>query len=140
MRLSQALVDQVPSQSRARGHAYFTGGAVRSLTSQDGIVEATVRGSELYHVWLEPRADLIRASCTCPFFLDRHITCKHIWAVILAAEAQGIPLVAPGVLADAVDLESFEPEPHDGVPDRDEAWSTLVVGRPRKHPQRPPPW
>jgi hypothetical protein len=144
MKLSQALANQVPSQSRARGHAYFTGGAVRSLTTEAGVVEATVRGSELYHVWLEPAGDLIRASCSCPYFNDRDDICKHIWAVMLAAEAQGVPLVAPGVDPDEVVLEPWFPDEGQYLDHEDEdRWSPAVraaAAAPRRGRQSQPPW
>ena len=97
MKLSQALADQVPHQSRSRGSSYFVSGAVRSVEVDLGIIHAIVKGSEPYDVWLEPDRSQLRASCTCPYFFDRTEICKHIWAVILAAEAQSLSLVAPHI-------------------------------------------
>jgi superfamily II DNA or RNA helicase len=71
---------------------------VRSIASQDGIIEATVRGTELYRVWIEAIDADLTASCTCRYFVDHFQICKHIWAVVLAADAQGVALVAPGVM------------------------------------------
>src|SRR6266540_1629606 len=105
MPLSQLLGSQVSERSRVRGQSYFRSGAVRSLTVENGIIEASVRGSQNYTVWIEPDGSLLRASCTCPYFTDHFDVCKHIWAVILAAEAQSIPLTAPGVTPESVDLE-----------------------------------
>ena len=48
-------------------------------------------------MWLEPVGATLLASCTCPYFFDRIVICKHIWAGILAAEAQSLPLMAPGI-------------------------------------------
>ncbi|WP_435022533.1 SNF2-related protein (plasmid) [Tundrisphaera sp. TA3] len=52
-------------------------------------VDATVRGSLPYRVELFREGDSIQAGCSCPYFEDRYETCKHIWATLLAAEAQG---------------------------------------------------
>src|SRR5712691_250086 len=120
-KLSTVLARQVPTQSRTRGFEYFIRGAVRSLTAQNGIIQATVRGSQLYDVWLEPSGDLLQASCTCPYFIDRNDACKHVWAVILAAEKEGVPLLTPGVKPDGVYLEPLVPDddydPEDDLPD-----------------------
>jgi superfamily II DNA or RNA helicase len=108
--LSQFLSDQVPSGSRSRGRSYFSLGAVRSLTNENYLTQATVRGSKLYTVWVEADRSLLRASCTCRFFIDQVEICKHIWAVILAAEAQSVPLVPPDVRLENVDIEPFDPD------------------------------
>ena len=145
-KLSTVLASQVPTQSRTRGHAYFTSGAVRSLTAQHGIIQATVRGSELYHVWLEPDGGLLQASCTCPYFIDQCDICKHVWAVILAAEAQAVPLLRPGVTPDEVYLEPLVPDDDYDPEDEDERVSKPTAPlrapapAPRREPQPPPPW
>jgi superfamily II DNA or RNA helicase len=139
MKVSQALADLVPSQSRARGFSYFKNAAVRSLTTHDGVIQATVQGSELYDVWLEPEGDLIRASCTCPFLVDRDVICKHVWAVILAAEEQGVPLLMPGVPVDGVYIEPVVPDGMDLNDEDDVPWVPVVPARrPRRQPQTPP--
>ena len=141
MKLSQVLADQVPSQSRARGHAYFRSGAVRSLTARDGIVAATVRGSELYDVWLEPAGDLLRASCTCPYFIDHCDVCKHVWAVILAAEAQAVPLLTSGIASKLVDFDPVLPDDVDLDDEDDDDWTHVVAApAPRRERQAPPAW
>src|SRR5712691_2988197 len=144
-KLSTVLARQVPTQSRTRGFAYFTRGAVRSLTAQNGIIQATVRGSQLYDVWLEPDGELRQASCTCPYFIDQYDICKHVWAVILAAEAEAVPLLRPGVTPDEVYLEPLVPDDDDGDPkDEDErVWTPAVRApllAPRRERQPPPPW
>lgn len=138
MRLSQILAPQVPSQSRARGYAYFSSAAVRSLGTEAGVIQATVRGTELYHVWLEPVGTLLRASCTCPYFIDRSDICKHVWAVILAAEQQSLPLVPPGVAPDSVELEPLVPDDQD-VDDHYE-FQAPPVAQPRRKSEPAPPW
>ena len=124
MRLSQVLASQVSSTTRSRGQSYFGSGAVRSLTTHDGTINATVTGSELYFVHLQPSADRLSGSCTCPYFLDRLEICKHIWAAILAAEARSLPLVPEGVAPEGIDLEPLYPDedPADFDDDLDDDW------------------
>jgi superfamily II DNA or RNA helicase len=110
MKLTAALAQQVPTGSRSRGYSYFIAGAVRTLAADGGAIEATVKGSELYTVRLQPNADLLLGSCSCAFFEDRLEICKHIWAVILAAEAESLPMVPPGIDPMTVDLEPLNPD------------------------------
>ena len=117
MKLSQAIASQVSSGSRTRGLAYISSGAVLEVREHASGVEAIVRGSDNYRVRVEIEHDLLRASCTCPYFLDRLEACKHIWALVLTCEARNIPLVAPGVSPEAVD---FDPIYSDEDEDEDE--------------------
>src|SRR5439155_5657377 len=102
--------------SRARGASYFRSGAVRSLSVENRVIEAQVRGTSWYTVWIETGHTLLRASCNCRYFTGHADICKHIFAVILAAEAQSIPLAPPDV--DARRL-SIAPE----TPDDDLSWT-----------------
>jgi superfamily II DNA or RNA helicase len=141
MRLSQVLGSQISNRSRSRGHSYFLSGAVRSLTAENGIIQATVRGSERYTVWIEPDGSLLRASCTCPYFIDRLEICKHVWAVVLAAEAQSVPLTAPGVAPESVDLEPLYPDEPDDDDEAMEMWRPIAPLRPTpRAPAAPPAW
>jgi superfamily II DNA or RNA helicase len=137
IRLSPALGSQISHGSRTRGHSYFIAGAVRALTVENGIIEATVRGTGSYAVWIEPDGPRLRASCTCPFFIDRFEICKHIWAVILAAEAQSIPLVLPDVAAHNVRLEPLWRDEYEA----NDIWPALAqpLAR-RRQPTEPPAW
>ena len=137
IRLSLALGQQISHGSRTRGLTYFLSGAVRALTVEQGVIEATVRGAESYAVWIEPDGSRLRASCTCPFFIDRFEICKHIWAVVLASEAQSIPLVAPGIAAQDVNLEPLWRDEYDDA----DKWPPLVQPPARRRPEpEPPEW
>ena len=105
MGLAEALARDVPERTRVKGNRYFLGGAVRAIEGSDTHVTATVRGSEWYQVHLTRFGDEILASCGCPFFMDRNDFCKHIWAVILAADAEGF-LIGDAPLTKDVYLES----------------------------------
>ena len=95
MGLAEALARDVPERTRTRGNRYFLGGAVRAIEGSDAEVVATVRGSEWYRVRLSREGDAFFASCQCPYFIDRQDFCKHIWAVVLAADAEGLLLAEP---------------------------------------------
>jgi superfamily II DNA or RNA helicase len=152
MRLSEALAPQVSDTVRTRGAAYARSGAVADIERHGGIVHAVVIGTETYDVSIEPAGPLLRSSCTCPYFIDRLEICKHIWAVIVAAEARGIPLLDPGPTPTDISLEPID---LDGPADDwdDEPWSLTdrtapappprapfrVAPAPRTH-RVPPPW
>ena len=52
MAISRALTRQVPVGVRARGEAYFTAGAVVHTEVEPTRVDAIVRGTRPYRVWL----------------------------------------------------------------------------------------
>jgi superfamily II DNA or RNA helicase len=99
----------VPARVRKRGVEYFRRGAVTVLSSGPEEAEATVSGSEPYHVRLIREAKKLRASCSCPYFTDRQEVCKHVWAALLAVDELGalrgaaddlpLQLVAEGAMA-----------------------------------------
>ncbi len=95
MGLAEALARDVSERTRTRGNRYFLGGAVRAIEGSGSEVVATVRGSEWYRVRLSRDGDTFFASCQCPYFADRQDFCKHIWAVVLAADAEGLLLDEP---------------------------------------------
>ena len=105
MGLAGALARDVSERIRLKGNRYFLGGAVRAIEGSEAHVTATVRGSEWYQVHLTRSGDEILASCGCPFFSDRNEFCKHIWAVILAADAEGY-LVGDAPVTQNLYLES----------------------------------
>lgn len=121
MALHPALQSAVSSTIRERGAAYFRSGAVTSIDVSGGVISASVRGTDRYDVWLEQDGDLLRTGCTCPYFIDQLLVCKHVWAVILAADQRGwLPSRADAPLADIepVDIDADDelplprPAPH----------------------------
>ena len=131
MGLADVLARDVSERTRIKGNRYFLGGAVRSIEGSDTHVTATVRGSEWYQVHLTRFGDEVLASCGCPYFTDRNDFCKHIWAVILAADAEGF-LLGDAPLTKDVYLESA----YTGggrYDDQGEHW-------PRPAPARREPW
>jgi superfamily II DNA or RNA helicase len=85
--LTTSLSREFSGTVRQRGADYFRTGRVRIESGSAWRVVANVRGAALYTVELERTSDGILASCTCPYF--NSAMCKHIWAVILAAEEKG---------------------------------------------------
>ncbi len=86
--LTRFLAPDVPGGSRAKGRAYFLDGAVSRISGDQWSANATVRGSRNYTVAVRRTGDAFTASCDCPYFTDRSIICKHIWAALLEAERQ----------------------------------------------------
>ncbi len=84
------LAPFVTERTRAKGHGYFVTGTVTILDASADFVSAQVRGTRVYHVTLNREGVGYTGACECPFFLDRHDICKHIWAVVLAADAEGL--------------------------------------------------
>jgi superfamily II DNA or RNA helicase len=72
--------------TRQRGAAYFQDGRVLVLFASASAVAATVRGKDFYRVGLASEGRRIHASCTCPHF--EVAFCKHLWAVLVAADAR----------------------------------------------------
>ncbi|HEX4150696.1 MAG TPA: DEAD/DEAH box helicase [Steroidobacteraceae bacterium] len=97
---------------RDRGGNYFRSGCVRIGSASAFRIVATVSGSSRYRVELNRDGRKIHASCTCPYF-DVDL-CKHIWAVILAAETQelfqgkGLELVHAGEADDDYPDDEFD--------------------------------
>jgi hypothetical protein len=95
MGLTKKLARGVAGDVRARGRQYYTSGAVRILHGDAQSVRAEVDGTEIYRVSLHRRKKALRVCCSCPYFQDRGVPCKHVWATILAAEHKGY-LQGPG--------------------------------------------
>jgi superfamily II DNA or RNA helicase len=87
--LAGALSADVPERTRSKGYAYFVDGAVETVDGSDSGVNAVVRGAYRYNVEIARDNDGFVASCACRYFRDRFEICKHIWAVVLAADARG---------------------------------------------------
>jgi len=77
--------------SVARGDVYFAQGHVRRLEEvAPGVIEADVQGTYLYAVELRIAGNALTVRCNCPWFEEHHVTCKHVWATIRAASADGM--------------------------------------------------
>jgi hypothetical protein len=89
MALATHLARLVPKRIRDRGRDYYWSRAVHIDDGNTEAVDATVRGTQKYEVTLSREGGGITAWCTCPYCEGNLLICKHIWATLLAAEAQG---------------------------------------------------
>ncbi|CAN5872376.1 hypothetical protein BH24ACI5_BH24ACI5_18030 [soil metagenome] len=130
--LPRVLAPFVTERTRAKGHSYFVTGTVSILDASADFVSAHVRGTRLYRVTLVREDAGYTGACECPFFLDRHDICKHIWAVVLAADAEGlVPADGPDAWLDvspsaqgALSLAAHRAQPH-RMPD---PWERFLDG------------
>ncbi|MFL6194125.1 MAG: SNF2-related protein, partial [Thermoanaerobaculia bacterium] len=88
MTIASTLERFVSSKVRKRGIHYFRGKRVRLTVGGPETAEAVVSGSSEYDVLLSRGPDGLRVSCSCPVS-GRGEPCKHVWAVILEADARG---------------------------------------------------
>jgi len=88
MPIPPAISATFPSDTRDRGQQYFRRGVVRITRVDERGIGATVRGSEIYQVQLsqDEKGDFIH-ECSCPAWATYGV-CKHVWATLLAADAQ----------------------------------------------------
>jgi superfamily II DNA or RNA helicase len=84
--LTSALSGCVNRAFRERGEQYYLHGAVNIIEGSAWRVAATVQGTRRYEVIIVRARDFFQVSCSCPLYDRELITCKHIWAVFLAAE------------------------------------------------------
>lgn len=152
---------------RQRGEEYFAIGrtSIRSW-SNDGKIEVRVRGTRPYHVRIEfaDRGAMRRLAvdCDCPYVTSNGDFCKHIWAAILAVEADGrLNNSGRPVEVDFLDVDRDEPDADGddgvsevvnalGIPLSSESWkdfASQAVARWRQHrpgtparKPRPPSW
>ena len=135
MSLSAALSAFVPPTIRARGHQYFRSRAVTLDRVSPTAVAATVHGSDAYHVDLSLTGRTVTASCTCPYVDQYDGVCKHIWAVVVAAEPRGFATAATATNAPM----RFVLLGHEDGYDDDDEPDGYAPNRWRPPPVRPPP-
>jgi superfamily II DNA or RNA helicase len=121
MNLSQRLAGNFSGTVRHRGQSYFWQGRVRIRDGSESDVAANVRGSQNYEVSLVWGDGVLSANCDCLYF-DSDGPCKHLWATILAAEADGYlsaAAAAPKLVLDCGDYgfdEEFDDECAEDLP------------------------
>ena len=78
---------------KSRRAQYFGSGAVKITSHDETQVKATVDGTSRYRVTVgwDDVDDAPVYHCTCPFFADQGgEPCKHCWATVLKADADGV--------------------------------------------------
>ncbi len=90
MQLALLLASRFGSIIRERGYQYFRQQRVRIQHGSTSELGAEVRGSQLYQVMLRWTGSQLAVLCDCGFFFDQDQPCKHLWAAILAADANNL--------------------------------------------------
>jgi hypothetical protein len=85
----EAIRDEFSFKTRRAGEQYYKDGSVQLIDCRVGSVRSRVSGTHLYDVRINWEAESCACECNCPFFRDRGEYCKHIWATLLAADADG---------------------------------------------------
>lgn len=137
MKLAKRLQGHFSTSVRNRGEAYFWQNRVRMRRGTTHAVEAVVRGSGNYEVSLAWENGVLTPWCDCPYFCDSGVLCKHLWATILAADAQkhlSDVAAAPSIVVDGgTDMAE---EDRAAAPDR--AIFASKIARPAA--PKPPQW
>jgi len=89
MALTTHLSRYVDNKVRERGYSYFRSGSVDIVNGNKEELQALVFGTDTYEVEIFRLEDAVHVACTCPFFEGERVSCKHIWASLLAAESKG---------------------------------------------------
>jgi superfamily II DNA or RNA helicase len=79
--------EDTSARSRSRGEAYARQKRVTIVHTDATSVSARVRGSAQYDVSLTLDEHALQVRCTCPYFDGAYEVCKHIWAVMVVADA-----------------------------------------------------
>ena len=134
-RFGPRLTDRV----RRRGQSYFDRGRVEIVSGDKQVVQAVVRGSDRYRVFLRVEGRDLLAECTCPYYETS--LCKHLWATMIAAERKGF-LTGTGhlptrlVMSNPTDFD----ETNDGYDDDDEGYGyRRTASRLKVQPAPKPP-
>src|SRR5262245_12780258 len=86
--IPRSIATAFPPDVQSRGDKYFKSGHVRLVRASAVELTAMVAGTTGYIVRFAAATGMITATCTCPYAFDNGI-CKHIWATLRFAEAQG---------------------------------------------------
>ncbi len=136
MSLESRCQARFPARDRRRGQAYYRDLRVDVHSVQPDGLFATVAGSgaQSYEVildWTAAAEGTLLVSCECPWFADFNL-CKHVWAVILAADREGTGDAIPGVGPLYVELavpEAEWEEDEDWDEDEDSSWPEIETIR-----------
>ncbi len=124
--IAEFLSAQFPDHIRARGDAIFADGAVEldePPLPTGWLLRGVAFGNDAYTVGVRARKDGLHLWCQCPYFQQGKGNCKHLWALLAAAEVE-----------DVLPVEFAEPGTTDRQP---QAWAKSA-GRIPKAPRNPP--
>lgn len=100
-----------------RGQGLYSSGAVRIKDAGPRHLFGQVIGGSEYDVRLTLDGNTLQIWCDCPYFEDRG-PCKHLWAMILAGDAKGLP--GDALLVKNLNVEDESVAGEDGFDDEDE--------------------
>jgi len=117
----------VDTSVRARGESYFRRGRVSNARLEGATFRAVVRGSRRYDVSLTLDGHCLTTACDCPYVETVGTACKHVWAVVLAADEQAAFDVPAGLWLDV--SQADDPGIDDVDPDEEPARGDPPSGR-----------
>ncbi len=89
MSLITQVRDEVPHSVQNQGDALYRAGAVEVESGGASQVDAMVQDKNwAWNVSLRRTKKTLKVWCTCNYFADSGDPCKHIWATLLAADAE----------------------------------------------------
>jgi superfamily II DNA or RNA helicase len=141
MNLSTRLAGNFTKNVQRSGEGYYRHRRVQIERGSESELEAWVRGSQEYGVELKWHDGTLAVWCDCAYFVENAVPCKHLWAVVLAAEGQGYLSAAASaakVTLDCDDLDLHE-MPDQGVLARDISSRSSAAFRKLPAP-KPPSW
>jgi len=129
MELLKRCIAEFSNRDWQRGTEYFRAGAVSIVSHGPTTLHAEVEGSSYssYRVqldWSKAGKRVLAVDCSCPRFDDVGM-CKHVAAVIQAADAEGIGARVPGTGPLALDAD-----------DLDDDYDAFQTGWADDHPSR----
>jgi hypothetical protein len=108
---AECLLKKTDQRVWKRGEQYAADGCVDVVLVEEKRIEATVRGSEMYHVRLNFPGRGISKQCSCPYAKGsqaQHAACKHMVAVALIwDDNRGLPRLNQK----QIDEETIPPQP-----------------------------
>jgi len=128
------------SEVQSRGERYYYEQTVSIEHTCSTAVVAHVKGGRSYTVTLDLLDDELIVDCDCPYFSAAG-PCKHVWATILASDANNLimpPTDCLDLLVTPADKIDDAPE-EDEVADESEPWRKANIVRLADHRQVPPP-
>jgi superfamily II DNA or RNA helicase len=139
--LATAVRRFVSATSRARGESYFVSGRVSVTRVSASTFAAVVRGTRAYNVSLSLDEHRLVVDCSCPYFEDSINACKHIWAVILAADRAHAFQVPEELFLDVHDvrIDALSPSPlTPAAPSPRPDWQAFLSHVTPPRPEGPP--
>ncbi|MEO6008406.1 MAG: SWIM zinc finger family protein, partial [Vicinamibacterales bacterium] len=85
--LAPAVRRYFSATSRSRGDKYYWSGRFSASAVSATVYEGVVEGTQRYAVSLSLHSAELRVRCACPRFAQQSDPCKHVWTLVLAADA-----------------------------------------------------